>query len=543
MRVRAVLAGLATLLAAACSTGGAARTDRSTARAAAPDLADAGPSAGTLAESWHLDTRPPDDTPGDPAVSRRLVAGQLVVATAAGVTAYDAGTGRPRWHYREPGRRVTGWAATAGSLMVLTDDRNLDQRRSRWTGLAAATGAVEWSERAPGYPLHGDGLDVVAGQGVLPLIRPDAPGELRAVDTRTGRGRWTRHVAERGCRTPVVDQIGAEDTDGSVFALREVCGTRVRVLAVDRAGGVRWARDLDRRGVAVVRDGTTLLAGASGVTIVAADGHVVASDRHRCDAPCRFAVAHDHAVVTSATRALTADLLSGRVETRSLAAPYRALAVADGQVYGVRGNLGAGPVRLLPAALDVIDPATGTVRTGPAPFALAVEPGDAGQRDVSWIAVAGGRLYAGQTRSGRFRTTAYETTRPGMPAELGGVRPSDWPDACAVAPGYRADPASTGGPVIVGTVALRGLGCAYRLADGGLAELGIAWVAPTPDDAHHLLTMGQTARTVPVDGADEAYALGPVLWFRAGRYVVRIGQAGLESQALASAVAKRLRTR
>lgn len=543
MRLRAVLAGLATLLAAACTDDGEVRTARATARTAAPALADAGPLVGTLAESWHQDTRPPGDTPGDPAVSRRLIAGQLVVATGAGVAAYDASTGRPRWHYREPGRRITGWAATAGSLVLLTDDQNLDRRGSRWTGLTAATGAVEWSEHAPGYPLPGDGLNVVAGQGVLPLISPDAPDELRAVDARTGRVRWIRPVAEHGCRTPLIDQIGAEDTDGSVFALREVCGTRVRALAVGAAGAVRWARDLDRRGVAVARDGITLLDETSGVTIVAADGHVVARDRRRCDAPCRFAVAHDHAVATSATRALTADLLSGRVETRSLAAPYQALAVADGMVYGVRGRLGEGPVRLLPAALDVIDPATGTVRTGPAPFALAAGPDDAGQRDVSWVAVAGGRLYAGRTRGGRFRTTAYATTRPGLPAELGGVRAADWPDACAVAPGYHADAASADGPVTVGTVTLHDLGCAYRLADGSLADLGVAWVAPTPDDAHRLLTIDQPARTVPVDGADEAYVLRTVLWFRAGRYVLRIGQSGLEAQALASAAAKLLRTR
>lgn len=543
MRVRAVLASVAMLPLAACSSGGGVRADHSAARSPAPDLADAGPPAGTLAESWHLDTRPPADTLGDPAVSRRLVAGQFLVATAAGVDAYDAGTGRPRWHYREPGRRVSGWAVTAGSLVVLTDDRNLDRRKSRWTGLAVATGAVEWSERAPGYPLPGDGMDVVAGQGVLPLMPPDSPGEFRAVDARTGRIRWSRRVAERGCRTQIVDQIGAEDTDGSVFALREVCGARVRALALDATGAVRWARDLPRRGVAVVRAGITLLDDASGVTVVAADGHVVADDRRRCDAPCRFAVAHDHAVVTSAGRALTVDLLSGRVETRPLAAPYEALAVADGQVYGVRGHLGDGPARLLPAALDVMDPATGTVRTGPAPFALAGRPDDAGQRGVSWIAVAGGRLYAGETRSGRFRTTAYETARPGMPAELGGVRAADWPDACAVAPGYRAEPASAGGPVKVGGVTLHGLECAYRLADGSLADVGIAWVAPTPDDAHRLLTVDQPARTVAVDGADEAYVLGSVLWVRAGRYVVRIGQAGLDAQALASAIARRLRTR
>ena len=97
----------------------------------------------------------------------------------------------------------------------------------------------------------------------------------------------------------------------------------------------------------------------------------------------------------------------------------------------------------------------------------------------------------------------------------------------------------------IGPVALHGLSCAYRLAGDTDVSLDIAWVAPTPGDAHRLLAVDWKAQPVQVDGADEAYAFSSpaVLWFRAGRYVVRIGQTGLEAQALASAVAKHLRTR
>lgn len=551
MRIRAVLIGLTAFLAAGCSAGHKGKdatapkveVDHSTTGAAALALVDAGPQAGTLGESWHVDTRPPKDSV-DPQVFRRLVDGQLVVGTVTGVDAYDAGTGRSRWHYREPGRKVTGYAETAGSLVVMTADPDLARGTSRWTGLATATGQVRWTTSRPGYQLASAGLDVAAGQGVVPVLPVSGGGfaGVRAIDASTGRARWTRPVAERGCQTPILDQFGAQDTDGSLFALREECAGRVRVLGIDPAtGAVRWAHDADRRAVTVVRRGTALVDGPRDAVVVTVDGHE-AGGAHPCPAPCRFAVAGAQAVITDATQALTVDLASGKVTARPLAAPYGTLAVAGGQVYGVRRLLGAG---LLPAALDVIDPAAGIVRTGPAPFALAARPGDAGERDVPWIAVTGRRLYAGHLVSGVFRTTSYETTRAGLPGELGGVRESDWPDACALAPGYR--PASSPAPaaVTIGPVALHGLSCAYRLAGDTDAPLDIAWVAPTPGDAHRLLTMDGKAQPVQVDGADEAYAFTTpaVLWFRAGRYVVRIGQSGLEARALASVVAKHLRTR
>ena len=578
MRIRSALICLTALLPAACSAGhkgdgGSApkvEIDHSTRGAAAPALLDAGPAAGTLGESWHVDTRPPAGS-SDPQVFRRLVDGQLIVGTATGVEAYDASTGEARWHYREPGRNVTGYAETAGSLVVMTTDEDMTRRTARWTGLATATGRVRWALRRPGYQLSDGHLDVAAGQGVLPLLPMSGTGYegVRGLAAATGRVRWARPVAERGCKTPIVDQLGAEDTDGSLFVLREECGDHARILALDPATGtVRWAHDADRHGVTVVRRGIALINDARSIVIVAADGHELVGGGHRCAAPCRFAVAGDHAVVTSATEALTVGLPGGKVTTRTLPAPYTALAVAGAQVYGVRRHLGEGAVRLLPAALDVLDPAAGTVRTGPAPFALTERPGDAGESDVPWIAVTGRRLYAGHLVSGVFRTTSYETTKPGLPGELGGVRESDWPDACAVAPGYKAaspppsatpsatppvatpsaTPATgtgTTGTVTIGPVTLRHLTCDYRLAGNVAAGLEFAWVAPTPDDAHRMLTMDGQARPVQVDGADEAYAFSSpaVLWFRAGRYVMRIDQTGLEARALASAAAKHLRTR
>lgn len=550
MRIRPILIGLTTLLAAACSAGHKGRdgtgpkveVDHSTTDTAAPALVDAGPVAGTLGESWHVDTRPPRDS-ADPQLFRRLVDGQLIVGTVTGVEAYDAGTGRVRWHYREPGRTVIGYAETSGSLVVMTADPDLARGTSRWTGLATATGRVRWTAPRPGYQLASGGLDVAAGQGVLPVLPMSGGGfdGVRGLDASTGRVRWTRPVAERGCQTPILDQLGAQDTDGSLFALREECADHVRILAVDPAtGAVRWAHDADRRAVTVVRRGTALIDGAKAL-VVTADGHEVGGGRP-CPAPCRFAVTGAQAVVTSATQALTVDLPSGKATTRPLVAPYGALAVAGGQVYGVRRHLGAG---LLPAALDVIDPAAGTVRTGPAPFALAERPGDAGERDIPWIAVTGRRLYAGHLVSGMFRTSSYETTRAGLPGELGGVQESDWPDACAIAPGYKPASPPPAAAVTIGPVALHGLSCTYRLAGETDVALDITWVAPTPGDAHRLLAVDWKAQPVQVDGADEAYAFPSpaVLWFRAGRYVVRIGESGLEARALASAVAKRLRAR
>lgn len=423
------MVGLSTLLAAGCSAVGGqgadpppkATIDHSTTNAAAPVLADLGPVAGTLAESWHVDTRlPGDDGSPDHRASRRLVAGQLIVAAGTGVDVYDARTGRPRWHYREPGRRLTGYAETSGSIVVQTDDQDPAEAKPRWTGLATATGRVEWTSRALGHSFPQVGLDIPAGGGVLPLLprtKADFEG-VRGLDARTGHTRWTRPVADHGCTAGLFEQLSAEDTDGSLFVVKEKCPGHVRMIALDPATGHRrWVRDPggDQHGAVVVRHGVALFQGAQAVSIVAADGHDLVDGRngYGCAGTCRFEVAGDHAVVARLTgrkQVLMVDLRNGRATTRPVTELYDALTVAAGHVYGLGRRLGksvdeAGAAQLLPAALDVIDPATGTIQTRPAPFATSDPP------EVTWIGVAGQRLYTGGQVARAARTTAYATVR------------------------------------------------------------------------------------------------------------------------------------
>jgi outer membrane protein assembly factor BamB len=559
MRARQVLTCVIVLLATACSAGengGSApkvTVDHSTTAAAVASLADSGPAPGTLGEFWHTDVRVPGGE-AQPWQSQRLVDGQIVVATEIGVDVYDASTGRQRWHYHEPGRELVAYAETAGSLVVVTSGSS--KAKDRWTGLEARTGRIVWTSGGRGFPLKAErDPGVVAGQGVVAVMPEgrDFGHKIRGIDARTGHDRWLEQPPGHGCDADPLRQVAeVPETDGSLFVLKETCAGRPRAFALDPATGkVRWVRDVAESSTIIVRDRFSLINDAGGIAVVAADGRELAGAPGSVCTGCRFEVTGDHGVVTSVSQdrqLLLIDLRGGRVTPRPAGGHYYALTTAAGQMYALRQRVSQGKPgspELLPAGLDVIDPVAGTVVSRPLPFALGTS--DVGLAGVNWIAMAGGRLYTSRTVAGAIRIVGYAITTAGTPAELGGVKQPDWPDACTVAPGYKPTHFSEFlATAKIGQISLQHMACTYRMNDDVTAELSIRWVAPTPEDARRLLvTDGQQPPRDRVDGADEAYLLSSAseLWFRAGRYIVSIDRGGPAANALASAAAKLLRTR
>jgi outer membrane protein assembly factor BamB len=565
VRLGSVLLSLSVLApAAGCTSHEApkARVDQTTA-APVPALADTGPVPGSITESWHVDipraveSHNAPDRPPPP----RLVNGQLVEASSRGLDVYDANTGRERWHYREPGRGFLGYIATAGALVAMTyqgDDPD-DLSQGRQVGLDASTGRTLWTRRNDGVGFTTGTGAIVAGGGVVPMLKGEHDDVAFGVDARSGHTRWKRdRVGERGCET---DADTSRETDGSLLLFRETCHGSKRILALDPATGrERWRKDVSRPGDETpetgVSGGIALIRFEDDYRVIAADGRELTRGTELgCYVDCRLQTVAGHALVmpvgdqrgvSSPSRTLVVDTRTGHTTTSPIGAAYLALTAAGGSVYGLHSHIFEADVtRLLPSGLDVIDPATGTVRPRPLPFATSVLGNDPGETPPDWLAVAGGRVYTRRSLDKTIRVTSYATTEPGGPAALGGVRAADWPDTCHIAPGLKAGdfPPAADRAATIGSTTLRNVAC--RVGDESTL-VRTEWVAASPEQAHTLLTMPATARKTHVDGADEAFSLDDEseAWLRVGRYVMQVFDLDARTRTrVASAVAKGLRNR
>ena len=166
-------------------------------RASAPEpLADRGPALGTYQQEWRVTAEF-----GKERATYRVAGGNLVMATETGVYAHDARTGRPSWHYREPGRTLRGLAESDGAIVLSTarlvpDNGSEDVTDPHVVGLDAATGEQLWEAtedweilagdiRAPSAPLTWG--DAAAGV-VLVSVKPSS--ERAGVKARTGEKVW-----------------------------------------------------------------------------------------------------------------------------------------------------------------------------------------------------------------------------------------------------------------------------------------------------------------------------------------------------------------
>ena len=283
--------------------------------------------------------------------------------------------------------------------------------------------------------------------------------------------------------------------------LSVACGAGQVLLAVDPLDGhVRWRLRPPGAGPVsvVVRGGITVLWDGEVLQVVGSGGRRLLRDKGDglCGDICGIAVAGGRVLLDyspdGTSEVLQAiDARSGGTEWRRPAAAYQAMTAAGGHVYALRSTLTGG---LLPAALDVIDPASGQLTTVSLP--LAFRPG-AGNRP--WLAAGGGLLYTGYPLefagpAGGYRLIALRSAPSGRgPAILGGVPASQWPDACTLLSSQdlaTAIPAAaytrTPSEVDLGGLPLRA-GCDYQPIqasdDAADVDLTVGWVAPSARQA------------------------------------------------------------
>ncbi|WP_019629116.1 PQQ-binding-like beta-propeller repeat protein [Actinomadura atramentaria] len=542
---------------------------------------DLGPPPGPLAVSWERSERVPSGGAG--AVAYAVADGQAVAVSGHGLDVRDARTGAARWGYRRIGWTLAAWATT-GTRIVASFVRG-DRRGDRQTvAFDALSGGVLW-RRSGDLPASAarETLRWPAGSGNVVTTGPDR-AELYGRSAATGDRRWTLPLP-RGCRL-FEDAAQAADATETIVAVALDCAGGGRLLALDPATGrSRWVRDLGPGGApqVAVRGGAVLAADGTALRAFAADGSTLAvwkGDDVCGDTMCPAVLvdggplivayqpaADDDGDGTRSGRIEAVDPGSGRSLWRRDAPAYAALAAAGGAVYALRPRLADA---LLPAGIDVVSPGDGSVRPVPAPFVL--DPALDGVRP--WLAAAGGLLYAAVPEAAPRPTGAARLValRGGQervgPAELGGVPPHDWPDACALL--GRADLAAVRMPAhrvaaehvtVGGTRLPRPVSCLYTPKEpakgapaGGWGEspllVSVRWVAPDGGAASGMLDALQAvqaqARRRGDVGADEAYELGPLsgtVALRVDRTVVVVQAARPQGAAvrLARAVAARLR--
>jgi len=554
------------LLAGGCTGGGGAKSssakskvDHTVAGTAAPPLTDTGPKQGVLKTAWTIEI--PRSTPHAPAL-RTIAAGQVLMADQQGLDAYDATTGRPRWHYYEQGRLLLGSAVTGGAIILRTQaEKPSREPPGRWVGLDAGTGRLLWTTPISweSYDPAGGARDgLLVGGGVVP-VRDGGPGAISGLDARTGQRRWTT-VTREGCEWH--NNTRPADTDGSLFLFVEQCATRtprVRALAPE-TGKERWAREVHGHSdlSVTVRGAVTALMQPSRKksVLIAANGREFRKQDcfSLCARPLLASAGRVFLLTPSEDRSgdlVTAvDPRTGKkirgfeYSSGTYSSRTPAQTAAGGRFYGVREELAE---RLLPAGLDVADPDTGEVRRMPLPVELSGRYRSFPDLPVADIKIAGGRVYLTRSVGRRLVMSAMVAAPAGDgPVELGGVPEADWPDACELAPGHRV--VGDEGGATIGPVKLPNVRCRYEI-EGLNPIVTLAWVAATAEQAKALLA-AQRPKAKAVEAGDDAYYFdypGPFV-MRVGRFIVSFnrfagtdGRGVDESTALAKAIAETLR--
>lgn len=548
------------------------QVNRTVTHAPRPPLADLGPPPGPVTTSWQLSTPVADsDLPAYDRVAYTIVDGELVVVSGHGLTVRDARTGRERWHYYRGQWSLLGWART-GTVVIAYLERTGHRGNRLMVGLDAVSGTLLWRQRGD-IPAATERTTLrwPAGAGVV-IVTEDGRHTLYGRSATTGRRMWSKRLAH-GCLVPeAVPYASASSETVAAFSLD--CGTRDRTISLDpRTGRTLFVTNAAHAAVSVAGDVTVLFDGKAlhaygrtGREFFLRRGDDVCRDM--CPIAVtggRLLVAYDLARQPedgTATRRLeSVEIGTGALAWRRDMSGYTALSVSGGLVYGLRSRL-ADP--LLPAAIDVIDPETGEGTTVPAP--LVTRPGLDGVRP--WLAAGGGLLYVAvpTARPRPFGGARLVALRGGVqgagPAELAGVSPGDWPDACSLLTRHDLPNGYTSAP---SSARIEGLKlpatCTYRLKQkkhppgGGGPEreasalsVTVQWVASDANTASSLFWAARDTQTGirdPVKAGDAAYGLGTpsgTVVMRVDRTIVTV-TAGLPGTAthLATLIATRLR--
>lgn len=512
-----------------------------------------GPPAGTFARDW----RRPVPSGQELGPATFLVGAHVVALTSdrAGaydrLRAYDARSGEPSWHYREPGRTIAGLAATDGAIVVETNG----DLGGRLVGLDAATGRRLWEspgdwrltqggDESTSSDMLGD-----AAAGIVPVVAADEPERL-GVDARTGVKRWKSRLYRRfheDC-APTRDPVKARGTRSGAVLLAvpssdtagepAPCG----VVTLDAATGeTLWTRPLPFGVTATAASGAVLMETGGSRAMDWEDGRPTVLGRDGrplfrlgpggCVGGCRLFAAAGRVVLQyearSEPRLAVIDLRDGRTRTHAVPSGHSSDEVSfasDGaRVYAhadvLASDTEVGGTAPLPAGLAIFDVARNTWELSPLTYTQQLPDAEGTPRaDPVLFGVAGGRLFTvtPPAQLGEpWTLSSHVSTGTRAPTELGGVPARDWPDACALLRSVRLEDWEARAdepdpPLRIGRSTVARPSCAR-----GETEVHVLWVAATAREADALLD-GAASEI----GADEEYTHGR----SDNRRIVRVGR-------------------
>jgi outer membrane protein assembly factor BamB len=174
------------------------------------------------------------------------------LAVESTVSALDSADGHVIWQAR-PGTLLYNIWRYGTVLAVLSDQVG---RHATVTGYDAATGAVLWRYRNPGFGMYN--VVVQTSGGAVAWIRED--GVVQALDLRSGKLRWSHRVAKNQMQ---LQFHGASVTAGAGVVL--FAGKGALTAFDQRTGKRRWVRaQLPEQAYVAVAGGVVALTTAEG---------------------------------------------------------------------------------------------------------------------------------------------------------------------------------------------------------------------------------------------------------------------------------------
>ncbi|MGH3487771.1 MAG: PQQ-binding-like beta-propeller repeat protein [Actinopolymorphaceae bacterium] len=562
---RAIAIGLlATTVLGGCAGRPDVRVEHRTIDTAPDPLSDDGPPLAAYGRAWRTTVTVDSGVP-----IYHLAGGHLMVVSEEAIEAYDARTGKPSWHYREPGREIDGFAATEGVIVAGFQTASDNTAERHTFGLDAGTGELLW-ENTKDWNLTHDGEGTVyrpqeqadAADGVVAISTHDDEERI-GVEARTGDEVWkltAGDTADSECDPPEEVQPTDDPAEVSVLPVRFECerdftsdNSDEMLLAVDPGSGEpRWGRRL-RSSVDLgsptvrVRGGTTLVEPAGEHTtpeLIGPNGRTlfklksgfcsVECGLYASDGWAALAYAEETGQAAGGTATLAAvDLESGR--TSRMPDPGRSRATyltAAGKLYGLTTTYGWEPSveatdRLAPTGMTVVDVATKRVDDAPMPYPTHVLFSSPDGKVEEPVAVGGERWFTARqvlapdvpADGHRAEVSSYAPERTSGPPELAGVSPEDWSDPCAllakIPRGYHdTEPPEPAPALDLGDVRIRTMCSRYDVT------VRINWVAGTEQEAKRLFPDGKPS-TVGADEERES-ADDTSMLYRVGRTIMQV---------------------
>lgn len=559
----AVALGLLVTATVGCSHDLHVRVDHTTTRAAKP-LADAGPPAGSYRRLWQIPV-----PHADYQTSYQLIGGHIVVVTSTGIDTYDVQTGKPGWHYREPGRQLIGFATAAGVLVIRSSAGDSELSDVHMVGIDTATGSLLWDTTKNWFFSHDGNFDEDPGRqhvsrpgdaaGGVVFVGSDE-GERLGIDARTGKKRWktTRSDVANGDCTPKPADNVADDRRALGSVVFPCKNGRAVTAALDPDNGaVAWSRASSSGNATAVTSGAVTLYQDRSVQLVGPDGRTIRTAPDACAVECKVFATGGKVVLAAITnQARTFTVVDPRggptttftdttIGTRGDELGY---AAAGGRVYVGSDVLAGLPElapapRLLPAGLSVLDVAGGRLEHAPLPEpATGLRSYESKSDATSWLGAADRHLFLAAPRADTSRVilTAYGIERTAQPTELGGISPNQWPNACQLLRGIPTGGLAVrlwpGDPVLIGDVRIREASCVAPVSSTAVAVL---WVAASEREAADLFVGGRPS-TVGAD--EEGTELGSTI-LRVGRVIIAVATDDRHPAVVLKTVVQNLRRR